>query len=227
VVLAPPRSAEPAGLGRSLVTLPTLAVLRRPRSSGLQRGRQVALVVGNPSGDLSDAELESREVASLLGTDPLVGSRATRQAVMDALPDASIIHIATHGWFLSGSPLDSHLTLSDGRLSVREILAQRIQAEMLVLSGCETGLAGAMGGEELAGLAHAFLYAGAASVVVSLWRVDDPATCSLMTRFHSELQSGLDKDVALMRAMADVRSQPEWSHPSYWAPFVLMGDWRS
>jgi hypothetical protein len=104
--------------------------------------------------------------------------------------------------------------------------AEAAWQDLLVLSACETGLVGSLGGDELAGLAQAFFHAGARSLVVSLWQVNDLATASLMSGFYSARKLGLDKASALTQAMSQVRAQQKWSHPFYWDAFVMMGDWN-
>jgi hypothetical protein len=214
----------PDGLAVPLVTLPALGLLPRLRRRPTGRGSG-AVVVGNPLGDLRYAEQEARQVAEMFGATPLIGQQATREAVLKHLSDASVVHLATHAGFAPGSPLDSGIVLADGILTAREVMSSRLQADLLVLSACQTGMAEALGGDEMAGLAQAFLQAGARSLVVSLWSVNDPATAVLMTAFYAARQAGADKALALSQAMAEVRARDGWSHPYYWGAFVLMGDW--
>ena len=207
-----------------LVTLPTLGLLPRLRRRPLHQGSS-ALVIGNPLGDLKYAEQEAQEVAARLGTTYLIGDQATREAVLTRLADATVVHLATHASFDSNSPLDSGIVLADGVLTAREVLGHCLQADLLVLSACQTGLAGTLGGDELAGLAQAFLQAGARSLLVSLWKVNDPVTAALMTAFYDARHAGADKAQALSQAMAHVQAEAKWTHPYYWGAFVAMGDW--
>jgi CHAT domain-containing protein len=189
----------------------------------------LALVVGNPRQDkpLPFAEDEARQVAEFFSTQPLLGTAATKSAVLARLSDATLIHLATHAAFDTANPLESGILLADDVLTAREVLQYRLQADLLVLSACESGQVGNLGGEELAGLSQAFLQAGARSVLVSLWRVDDLATTALMLAFFRHIQAGADKALALRQAMTDVQQDPRWQHPYYWGAFVLMGDWNS
>jgi CHAT domain-containing protein len=119
--------------------------------------------------------------------------------------------------------------LADGVLTAREILEQGLRApDFLALSACQTGMAGTLGGDEMAGLSQALLYAGARSLLVSLWAVNDPATAHLMTGFYRGWrQQGLDKATALREAMEATRiARPAWAHTYYWGAFTLVGDWR-
>jgi CHAT domain-containing protein len=201
-----------------------LRLQRRPRAS---KGR--ALVIGNPLGDLPDSENEARAVAERFGTTPLLGNAATKQAVLADLEQASLIHLATHAFFNPKSPLDSGIVLAEKEiLTARGILQYRLQADLLVLSACESGQVGFLGGEELAGLSQAFLQAGVRSLLASLWRVSDPATAALMQAFYTAREAGTDKALALRQAMTEVQhdsQHPRWRHPYYWEAFILMGDW--
>ena len=93
---------------------------------------------------------------------------------------------------------------------------------LITLSGCGTGLSSVVAGDELLGLVRGFLYAGATSVVISLWDVNDRTTADLMKYFYGNLAAGQSKSEALRRAMLQLRQ--EYAHPYYWAPFLLMGD---
>ncbi len=216
--------AHRAGLDLSCITIPALSVLprlwQRPAPA-----TGPALVVGNPRGDLPYAEREAQEVAEWLDTQPLIGPQATREAVLERLLEARIAHFATHAYFAPGSPLDSGIVLADGVLTGREAIGLRARPALLVLSACETGMATALGGDEMAGLAQAFLQAGATSLLVSLWTVNDPATAALMTVFYDAwLKESADKAEALRRAIAETRRR--WPHTYYWGAFTLVGDWR-
>jgi tetratricopeptide (TPR) repeat protein len=207
-----------------LVTLPALSVLPRLR----RRSKvpiDMALVIGNPTDNLPMAEDEAREVAAFFGTTPLLRSAATKETVLSRLEEASLIHMATHAFFDSNNPLESGIVLADGVLTVREVLQYRLKADLLVLSACESGQVGSLGGEELAGLSQAFLQAGVRSLLVSLWQVDDPATAALVRAFYTAWQAGADKALALRQAMTQAQQDSRWSHPYYWGAFVLVGDW--
>ena len=172
------------------------------------------------------AEVEANAVAERFGTKPLLGAAATKSAVLTRLTEATLIHLATHAFFDADNPLESGIVLADGVLTAREVLQHRLQADLLVLSACESGQVGSLGGEELAGLSQAFLQAGVRSLLVSLWRVNDPATAALMQAFYTARQAGADKALALRQAMTQIQQDPRWTHPYYWGAFVLMGDWE-
>lgn len=101
-----------------------------------------------------------------------------------------------------------------------------MNAELVTLSACETGISQTKRGDELIGLTRALIYAGAPSVIVSLWSVYDPSTRELMVELYRQLKSGKDKATALQQAQIKIMSKEEYSHPYYWAPFILVGDWE-
>src|SRR5262249_10513840 len=120
---------------------------------------------------------------------------------------------------------ESGKTDNDGVLQAWEIYSQlKLNAELVVLSACETGRGQLVRGEGIVGLMRALQYAGARSVVASQWKVADETTSTLMVAFHRKLREGLAKDEALRQAMALVRSNPKTAHPYYWAAFFLTGD---
>jgi hypothetical protein len=217
----------PTGEKVPLVTLPALGILsrllRRPHISP-----GPVLVVGDPRMNLSSARTEAEEVAERFNTKAFLGTSATKSAVLTRFLDATLIHLATHAHFKEEKPLESEIELAgDEVLTAREILRHQLQTDLLVLSACETGQVGSLGGEEFAGLSQAFLQAGVRSLLVSLWQVDSSATEALMRAFYIARENGADKAQALRQAMTSLQSDPRWSHPYYWGAFVLMGDWTN
>jgi len=146
-----------------------------------------------------------------------------------------ILHFATHAVLDAETPELSSIVLSlvdrdgharDGYLWGPDIGDLALSAELVVLSACETALGKEVRGEGVVGLTRSFLAAGAGRVLVSLWRVDDRATSELMDRFYGALFDGRSAAAALRQAQLDLRAEPAWSAPYYWAGFVLQGDWR-
>ena len=136
------------------------------------------------------------------------------------------LHIASHGTFNADSPLTSALLLAkdaenDGTLTVGELYSMRLNADLVTLSACETGLGKIANGDDVVGLTRGFLYAGSRSIVASLWKVDDEATAYLMTRFYGALK-GTSKREALRLAQLETRKK--YPHPYYWAAFQLTGE---
>jgi len=143
------------------------------------------LALGFVGADLRYAELEATHVAMLTGGVALTGSAASGQALLEQGPRFRILHLACHGVFNPQAPLASGLLLAGGKLDAMTVLQRlRLRADLVVLSACDTGQAEIQRGDELMGVARAFLYAGAASMLVSLWPVDDLATALLMDRFY-------------------------------------------
>ncbi|HEX7319260.1 MAG TPA: CHAT domain-containing tetratricopeptide repeat protein [bacterium] len=161
----------------------------------------------------------------------------TESSAKRLLDSFDIIHFATHGKLDEESPLDSRIVLGadpaeDGNLKVREIFNLAAHAYLITLSACETGRlktfaeTGKYGaGDELTGLSRAFIYAGAASVVASLWKVSDASTALLMVDFYERLKDH-DKAGALCAAQRRLMKSEYYAEPFYWAPFVVIGDWR-
>lgn len=227
----------------TLLTAPSIQVLALAAAAAPETPATVpdtALVVGNPSPmpsdypDLPYAETEAVDIAALLGTDPLVGAAATEAAITAKLPTAQLIHLATHGRFDESQPLAGAIALApdspatdkasardDGFLTAAEIMALPLQADLVVLSACDTGR-GRITGDGVLGLSRAFMAAGANRVLVSLWQIPDQPTADLMVEFYRQRQTSADAVQALrqakLQAIQDGRPITDW------AAFTLMGD---
>ena len=157
-------------------------------------------------------------------------------AMSPVLGQYRIVHIATHGLLNSKHPELSGLVLSmvdkrgnpqDGFLQLQDIYNLRLPVDMVVLSGCETGLGKEISGEGIIGLTRGFMYAGAQRVVASLWSVSDEATAELMARFYQAMERDkLAPAAALRKAQIAMMHQPLWNRPYYWAAFQIQGDWN-
>ena len=186
---------------------------------------------------LSRQEVE--EIASLYAprSEAYVGAQATEERARSIGKDVSIIHYACHAYVNERFPLDSALVFTipdkpapgqdNGLLQAWEIFEKvRINADLVTLSACDSGLGREMGGEGLIGLTRAFQYAGARTVLASLWKVEDASTAELMKRFYGYLKAGRTKDEALRLAQIDLIHSADYPQPRDWAAFELMGDWR-
>jgi len=131
------------------------------------------------------------------------------------------LHLACHGQFRPENPLFSSLHLADGWITVRDICSQKLNAEIVTLSACETGLNKIFAGDEILGLARGFLSAGSKSLILSLWTVHDEATTDLMKDFYTELLTG--KSAAEALRIAQYRFIERGVHPYFWSPFALIG----
>jgi CHAT domain-containing protein len=197
-----------------------------------------ALIVADPSPPAGSgterlpwAREEGRQVAARLRGTPLrllTGKDASEAVVKREASNYSVLHFATHGLVAPERPLASSLLLAagdgeDGYLRVDEIFNLDLTAELVVLSGCSTGL-GRLTGDGMIGLTRAFLYAGTPTLVVSQWNVSDRATSVLMDHFYAELVRGRPKAQALRAAALATRKQ--FPHAASWAAFELVGEPR-
>ncbi|MHC4859106.1 MAG: CHAT domain-containing protein [Planctomycetota bacterium] len=185
---------------------------------------------GRPLLELPATRKEIEDITGK-GDTRLLGGKATETAFRTALPKRKrwrAVHLACHGLVDRRRPAWSSLALTpdaehDGFLTLLEVLGMRVEADLVVLSACETGLGRSIRGEGLFGLTSAFLHAGAPRVIASLWKVDDEATRAFMTAFYARWNEGAGAAAALRGAREHVRSQVAWKHPRYWAAWVLWG----
>lgn len=221
----------------TLALVPSVSVLRFTAGKRLPAGRRrSALIVADPvpprGSGLERLKGALREGALAAANFPeedrmvLTGARATEAAVKRSCGSRDVLHFATHGLVSDRRPLASSLLLSegegeDGYLRADEIFGLDLHADLVVLSGCSTGV-GEATGEGILGLTRAFLYAGTPSVVVSQWDVSDRATAFLMDRFYASLRAGSGKAQALRKAQLAARRR--FGHPALWAGFTLVGE---
>lgn len=188
-----------------------------------RRATYGALVMGVPDEGSPAVAEEVRAVADLLpGSELAMGADATEHRLRTVGRDRRYVHLATHGLFREDNPMFSSIQLGDSRLTLLDLYHLELNADLVVLSGCGTGLNVVRNGDELIGLTRGLLYAGASSVVVSLWDVHDRWTAELMTTFYRHLQREPRRAVALRRTLREIRQK--MPHPFYWAPFILVGD---
>ncbi|HEX9943503.1 MAG TPA: CHAT domain-containing protein [Thermoanaerobaculia bacterium] len=223
----------------------------RPEDIGEARLRSLSTRTQIRWKRLPQSRREVEEIAALFPTDrrrTYLDRAASEERAKAVGRDARIVHFATHGFVDDRSPFDSGLVLSipeelaegrdNGLLQVWEIFESvRLDADLVVLSACETGIGEIRGGEGIIGLTRAFQYAGARSVLASLWRVEDEATAELMQRFYRHLRAGKAKDESLRAAQLDLIRRPlrvpdgrgGWTErnaaaPYFWAALQLVGD---
>ena len=207
-----------------------------------------ARVIGNDGKHTSGAHLsrlpgsraEAQMISSLLGNTSVkefIDFASTRSTVVNGdLAGYGILHFSTHALVNTEQPELSGLVFSlvshdgtpqVGYVTLQDVYAMRLKADLVVLSACETALGENSRGEGPVGLARAFLYAGSSRVLASLWRVNDDATAVFMRLFYQELRnSGFSPALALRKAQMEMSAQPRWSAPSYWAGFILEGDYN-
>lgn len=228
----------------SLSVLNEMALRRRQQSS-----KESLIAFGNPVVErneelkedlhpLPETETEVAAVATAIRTEMkrvLVGREADEKSFKGLAPQYATIHLATHGVLDNRDPLNSYLLLTktdddlenDGLLRAREIISMHLNADLAVLSACETGNGRISPGEGVIGMSWAFFVAGARSVVVSQWRVNSASTSHLMKIFYQALArqkdlKGLNKSQALREASLRLLKDRRYRHPFYWAGFVLV-----
>jgi CHAT domain-containing protein len=189
---------------------------------------------------LPHTETEARRILDLVPSDQslsAMGFSANRSTMLSPqIGEYQIVHFATHGLINNAQPRLSGIILSlvdknggseNGFIRLSDIYNLKLDARLVVLSACSTGLGKDVKGEGLVGLTRGFMYAGARSVVASLWKVDDRATSELMNRFYAAmLVEKLPPAAALRVAKEALRKEKRWQAPYYWAGFVLQGEYR-
>ncbi len=199
------------------------------------KDRARILAVGDPSLkdpglSLKFAQEEIKAVCRNFQEKEVLTGAQARESVFRQkdLVDIGVIHIAAHGEYNVQDPLKSALLLAgddqyDGNLETFEIYSLTMNPKLVVLSACQSGVGEVEGGDEVQSLNRAFLYAGAGSVVASLWNVNDKVTAVLMEQFYKNLQT-MDKAQALRMAQLKIREMSDYSSPYYWAAFYLIGE---
>jgi tetratricopeptide (TPR) repeat protein len=186
-----------------------------------------AAVFGDPTNDLPDARREAAAIAQLLQVAPAIGDDATADAILRAMVMKKIVHYCGHAFFDPADPFASGLCAArDEIVAARDFLRSSGAVNLITLSGCSTGVNDVRLGDELLGFARALLYAGTASLLVTLWPIEDKAAMALMTSFYERwLVHGETKVEALRGAQHDA-IRAGFTDPAQWGPFTLIGDWR-
>lgn len=214
--------APSAGVWADLAT-------REPRVSRMKTTR----VVGVPDAAAPCIEGEARTVANIVGdSNPLVGSAATCGEVKRVLSECDSVHLACHGFFLPEAPRASGLKLADGWLTARDIAELPRTPSTVVLSGCETAASAVRDGDELLGLAGAFLGGGTTQLIATLWPIQDATSAEAMADFHkistnsSKVSSnarGTPPSAARILRESSLKLLDRTPHPAHWAPFIAIG----
>lgn len=212
-----------------------------------ERWQQSLRDIGADVDSLNPTEIRGLFFAKyeLLSLRNVAGSQTFLATGFDATPEKlkntdlseyAILHFATHGILNPRRPQNSGLFLStvtragqpqNGFVGLEDIYGLRAPVSLVVLSACQTGLGKDVRGEGLIGLTRGFMYAGATSVVSSLWKVEDEVTAELMKHFYTNmLDRGMPPAAALRAAQNSIREQPQWSSPYYWAAFTFQGDYQ-
>jgi CHAT domain-containing protein len=222
---------------KQIVYLTAADVMKVVQASRQDKAHDGMVAFGNPTGaNLPAAESEVKAIAQVFpSTEVLSGGQVTKAALNTSERlNKRIVHFATHGILNAAAPSDSYIQLAaapdpeQAHLTVEEVWSLPLKKVSLVtLSACESALGDKEpDGGEITTLAEAFSSAGATTVLASLWSVGDESTKELMVEFYSQLAAGASKAEALQKADLKLLKNPKFSRPLYWAPFVLMGDWR-
>lgn len=203
-------------------TCPSSTLLRLCDARPPRAGRSALVVAHSGGGALPSVLAEARAVADLLPGELRLEEQATRTAVIEGAPRHGVLHLAAHGHARLDNPAFAHVSLADGQLSTIDIFNLPLDGALVALSACETGRSAVVGGDELVGLSRGFLYAGASTLVQSLWRVEDGSTAHLMERFYRALCQGAPSGTALRQAQLAILAD-RGAHPFVWAPFQLVG----
>jgi CHAT domain-containing protein len=219
--------------------VPSLHVLAISMQAGTSKKIGGSLFVGNPEvkdtrlPSLPSAQEEVEFLASLLDAKPVTGSMATKHKVLNLMPNASIIHIAAHGHeqsghiFLapeSGKPNDgAHPILSSDLLTQSDVLGCKLSARLVVLSCCHSGT-GKLSSEGVLGIARSFLGAGANSVLVTLWKINDRFTKEFMKVFYEKICDEKSVCLALKETMNKFQRSKEYSSFLFWSAYEIMGE---
>lgn len=205
---------------------PSATILYRLLVQAHETVTAAPVILGMPDAAIPHVEAEVAAVAELFPTAMVqLGAQATRMALTVRETPPAFLHLATHAQFRADNPYFSSLKLADGWLDVTDIYNMPAVAPLVTLSACETGRNQVALGDELVGLCRGFFAAGARSIVVTLWMVDDAAAAHLMQQFYAGLQNGLPVNEALQHAQRDIKAT--YTHPYYWAPFLLMGSMQT
>lgn len=204
-----------------VVCSPSAAVWLHLNSRSRRRGPSNAMLMSFADEKIPFADREVDVLSKRLPeASKFTGRRATFAAFESNAPKYDLLHLACHGQFRPDNPMFSSLHLADGWVTVRDVCSRDLRAELVTLSACETGLSRVFAGEEILGLARGFLSAGAKSLVLSLWTVNDEATTRLMIDFYSSLQRGMGAPASLRIAQCSFIDRGE--HPYFWSPFFAI-----
>ncbi|MCL1466340.1 CHAT domain-containing protein [Argonema galeatum] len=232
----------------TILTAPSIQILdlTHQHHQNIRGLNQAALVVGDPILDpkfsadpyklkpIPAAKEAAQAIAALLETEAITGEKATKAVILDRILGVRIAHISAHGLLDdfgdSGIPgaiiLAPNSATDDGAIRAIDILALKLNSEIVVLSACSTGK-GKITGDGIIGLSRCFILAGVPSVIVSLWNMGALSAKLLMTEFYQNLERGMDRAAALRYAMLTTKAEEGLDSPADWAAFTLIGETES
>ncbi|MBD3336850.1 MAG: CHAT domain-containing protein, partial [Candidatus Eisenbacteria bacterium] len=198
----------------------------KPHGDGSD-GRQTSgaiLIAGMVEGGPPFVAKELESVEAVFGRRAVKSLRDPAPAeLLEQLSRSRIAHLTTHGQYRSDNPLFSRLSFGEGALFVADILERRLRSQLVVLSACNSGRVFTGQGDDLAGVAHSFLAAGAANLVAGLWRLHDEASASWMSAFYASFTADAAGDPALALNLAGQETRRSWNHPFFWGGFCVHG----
>jgi CHAT domain-containing protein/tetratricopeptide (TPR) repeat protein len=208
-----------------VILCPSSRVLQFCTERPHREARDGALILANSDGGrLPFVGEEARVLAEIVPGACLLEEAATREALAAAAANYAIVHLAAHGEARIDNPTFAHLRLADGQLTPADVFGLDLSGALVTLSACETGRGVVIGGDEVIGLSRGFLSAGAATIIQSLWRVEDGSTARLMAHLYRSLQAGQPSGMALRGAQLALLATGEGAgHPYLWAPFQHIG----
>lgn len=210
---------------------PSLSVLRHCYARRRETPANPEFVIfGDPSGDLANALDAARLLSERYRAQLLTGREVTREALIEYSWQKNVVHFQGHARFDSVNSVDSHLLLADGRMNVRDIFSNlNLNAELVALTACESGISEIKTGDEPLGLIPALIYAGSRSVLATLWRINQKSAAEFARLFYENLYNSgnrLDRARALRKAALELKENNDFSAPYHWAGYVIYGDWR-
>lgn len=212
----------------------TLFAMGNPKLASQATSHSTRVLMNDNLAPLPDAERLVKELALIYGaknSKVYVGAEAREDLLKAEAANYRLLQLATHGVMNNNSPMYSHIVLAqssdskeDGLLEAWEIMQMDLQADLAVLSACETARGRIGAGEGVMGLSWALFVAGCPTTVVSQWKVESQSTTELMLGFHRGLQAGAGKSEALRQAALKLMANKKFNHPFYWAGFIVVGD---
>jgi CHAT domain-containing protein/tetratricopeptide (TPR) repeat protein len=219
---------------RKLGSAGTLFAMANPKLEAEVISRSKNVLMGASFEPLPEGERLVKDLRQIYGAKSskvYVGAEAREEVFKAEAGKYRILQLATHGVINNASPMYSHVVLAqsdnakeDGLLEAWEIMKMDLQADLAVLSACETARGRIGPGEGIIGLTWALFVAGCPTTVVSQWKVESSSTAELMLAFHRNLQAGATKSEALRQASIKLMSDKKYNHPFYWAGFIVVGD---
>lgn len=208
----------------SISYLPNSSLLGRVHPPTPTNNKLIAFGYSN-NNELPYTIEEVQQIQEIMGGETYIEESATLTNLHNTATDANILHLATHSNFNPDNPIFSGLTLADGQLITLDIFSLKLNASLVTLSACQTGANNITKVDELLGLLRAFMSAGAQSILLTHWPIEDISAAQLMNAFYTNLNAGLTKRESIQQAQLKFINLANYkSHPYFWATYYLIGD---